>query len=202
MKGYYKNPKATEETLREGGLFSGDLGYIDEDGFLMVTGREKALLISENGEKYSPEEIEEAIANSSDFVEQIMLYNDHSKYTTAIITIDEKFVRKYAVKNNITDAKKLHECISTSIKNIVNEAQYSGKFQDMWIPKLFRIAPEQFSEANKMINTTMKMVRYRITETYKFLIDEMYAPKAKPNNDHNYKILNDILKDNSQIDFS
>ncbi|MDZ7613609.1 MAG: AMP-binding protein [Flavobacteriaceae bacterium] len=62
MKGYYKNPKATEETIKNGWLHTGDLGYFDKDNFLVVTGREKALLISEDGEKYSPEEIEEVMA--------------------------------------------------------------------------------------------------------------------------------------------
>lgn len=186
MKGYYKNPEATAEVLRDGGLYSGDLGYIDKDDFLMVTGREKALLISEDGEKYSPEEIEEAIANSSDFIEHIMLYNDHSKYTTAIITLDNTYVKNYVIKNNITDAKKLHDFISTSIQNI-------GKFQNKWTPSLFRIAPEQFSEQNKMINSTMKMVRFKITETYQNLIDEMYQPKAKLDNEHNLKILSNLI---------
>ena len=65
MKGYYKNPEATAETLKDGWLYTGDLGFFDKDDFLVVVGREKALLISEDGEKYSPEEIEEAIVNSS-----------------------------------------------------------------------------------------------------------------------------------------
>ncbi|MBN2892223.1 MAG: AMP-binding protein [Bacteroidales bacterium] len=189
MKGYYKNPEATAEVLREGGLFSGDLGYIDEDGFLMVTGREKALLISEDGEKYSPEEIEEGIANTSSFVEQIMLYNDHSKYTTAIVTLDSTFVKKYVAKNGIKNPEDLYKAINISIQNIVNVPQYAGKFQNKWIPSLFRIAPEQFTEENKMINSTMKMVRYKITENYRNLIDEMYEPNAKSNNEHNLKLL-------------
>jgi long-chain acyl-CoA synthetase len=88
MKGYFKNPEATAKTLENGWLHTGDMGYIDEYGFLYVTGREKALLIGEDGEKYSPEEIEETIQSTSPFVYQIMLYNDHSKYTTAIITLD------------------------------------------------------------------------------------------------------------------
>ena len=61
MKGYYKNNEATKETLKNGWLHTGDLGFMDKDNFLVVVGREKALLISEDGEKYSPEEIEEAI---------------------------------------------------------------------------------------------------------------------------------------------
>ncbi|MDR2748270.1 MAG: AMP-binding protein, partial [Treponema sp.] len=88
MKGYYKNPEATAETLRDGWLWSGDLGYKDGDGFLVVTGREKALLIAEDGEKYSPETIEEAVITSSRFVNQIMAYNEQCKFTSALITLN------------------------------------------------------------------------------------------------------------------
>ena len=193
MKGYFKNPKATAEVLRDGGLYTGDLGYIDKDGFLMVTGREKALLISEDGEKYSPEEIEEAIINSSDFVEKIMLYNDHSKYTTAIIMLDEAFVKKFVQKNQVTDPEEIYKAIAISINNVANLPQYLGKFQSKWMPSVFRIAPEQFTEENKMINSTMKMVRFKITETYKYLIDEMYEQNAKSDNEHNLKILKQYI---------
>ncbi len=77
MKGYFKNEKASKEVLRDGWLWTGDLGYIDADRFLVVTGRAKALLIAPDGEKYSPEEVEEAIINHSQAVSQLMVYNDH-----------------------------------------------------------------------------------------------------------------------------
>ncbi len=88
MKGYYKNKEATKETIKDEKLYTGDMGYYDEDNFLVVVGREKALLISQDGEKYSPEGIEEAIKNCSDLIAQTMVYNDHEKYTTALITLD------------------------------------------------------------------------------------------------------------------
>lgn len=194
MKGYFKNDKATAEVLRDGGLYTGDLGYIDDNGFLMVTGREKALLISEDGEKYSPEEIEEAIINSSEFIEQIMLYNDHSKFTTALITLDEQYIKKYVAKNGITDADELYDAINISMQNVVNLPEYLGKFQKKWMPSAFRICPEHFTEENKMINSTMKMVRFKITETFKALIDDMYALNSKLNKEKNIKILEQFIK--------
>jgi long-chain acyl-CoA synthetase len=85
MAGYWKNEKATNETIRDGWLFTGDLGYLDKDGFLYVLGREKSLLISHDGEKYSPEGIEEAIVSHSPYIDQMMLYNNQSPYTIAVI---------------------------------------------------------------------------------------------------------------------
>lgn len=189
MKGYFNNPKASAEVLRDGGLYTGDLGYFDKDGFLVVTGRAKALLISEDGEKYSPEEIEETLAVNP-FVNHAMLYNDHSKYTSCLINIDENYVKKYIKENNITDANKLLLDIETSINKMLAEGEKEGRFQKKWLPAIFRISPEQFTEENKMINSTLKMVRYKITEAYKSLIDDMYKPNAKTNTEHNLKVLN------------
>ena len=88
MKGYFKNPDATAKALRDGWLYTGDLAYLDADGFLVVVGREKALLIAEDGEKYSPEEIEEAVTFSTDVIDQIMAWCDQKKYTIALVTLD------------------------------------------------------------------------------------------------------------------
>ncbi|MCK9304455.1 MAG: AMP-binding protein, partial [Bacteroidales bacterium] len=76
MACYWKNPKATSETVKDGWLYTGDLGYLDKDGFLYVQGRFKSLLIGSDGEKYSPEEIEETMVTQSRLIQQIMLYNN------------------------------------------------------------------------------------------------------------------------------
>ena len=102
MKGYFKNPEASAQALRDGWLWTGDLAYIDEDGFLVVVGREKALLIAEDGEKYSPEDIEEAVTFSTDVIDQMMAYCDHRRYTAAFVTLDEGKVRRFIKERGIT----------------------------------------------------------------------------------------------------
>ncbi len=177
MKGYYKNPQASAEVLRDGGLYTGDMGYYEEDGFLMVTGREKALLISQDGEKYSPEEIEEAIVNSSEFIEQCMIYNDHKKYTTAIATLNVQKLNLFIKKHHITAKKDLLRVVKDSFHQYKNESEYKDKIPEKWTPSVFMLVAEPFTEENKMINSTLKMVRYKIIETYKNEIDEMYMPE-------------------------
>ncbi len=190
MKGYFKNPEATAKTLENGWLHTGDMGYIDEYGYLVVTGREKALLIGEDGEKYSPEEIEETIQSTSPFVYQIMLYNDHSKFTSAIITLDENYIKEYIKQNNISSAEELLKEIEKSLLFFKQDKSLKDKFPQRWLPKVFRIAPEPFTEQNKMLNSTLKIVRFRIIETYKDLIDSMYK-EANNFSDHNIKVLED-----------
>ena len=85
MHSYWRNPKATAETLEGKTLYTGDMGYIDKQNFLVVTGRYKSLLISGDGEKYSPETIEETIISNAKWISQIMLYNHQNPYTIALI---------------------------------------------------------------------------------------------------------------------
>lgn len=173
MKGYLKNEEATRATIREGWLFTGDMGYIDSDDFLIVTGREKALLISQDGEKYSPEEIEEAIVNSCRLIAQVMLYNDHKKMTTALISLNEKRINELLTKKHIHTPEGLLDEIKEAFFAFRHHRDYSGKFPEKWIPSAFRIVPEPFSEENQMINSTLKMVRHKITATYATLLTEM-----------------------------
>ncbi len=189
MKGYYKNPTATTEAIQDGLLFTGDLGYYDEDGFLMVSGRAKALLISEDGEKYSPEEIEETILSSSPFVEHALLYNDHSKFTSALFTLQEEVIRTYIKKNSISSPEELLKVMEETMFSFKNDPQFKGKFQEKWMPNTYRFVDERFTEENKMVNSTMKMVRFKITEHYKELIDEMYQKDKKASQVHNLMIL-------------
>ena len=179
MKGYYKNPEATAETLREGWLYTGDLGFFDKDDFLVVVGREKALLISEDGEKYSPEEIEEAIVNSSSFINQIMIYNNQKKYTSALLTLNPSNVKNWIQKEHIQTTEEVLKKIKSEILLFADQPEFKGKFPSKWIPSHFQIVEEEFSEANKMINSTLKMVRKNITEVYQNRLDIMYEKNAQ-----------------------
>ena len=102
MKGYWKNEKATRETIRDGWLHTGDMGYIDKDGFLYVLGRFKSLLISDDGEKYSPEGIEETITDRSPFIDQMMLYNNQNKYTSALLVPNREALVRWAKNQDIS----------------------------------------------------------------------------------------------------
>jgi long-chain acyl-CoA synthetase len=172
MAGYYKNEKATSEVLVDGWLHTGDLGHIDRDGFLVVTGRAKALLISSDGEKYSPEEIEETITTNSDLVHQIMVYNDHRNYTTALVTLDTGRVEKLVKYEQIRDARSLLSRVHESLMSYTRAGKH---FPAQWTPASFVILREPFTEANRMINSSMKMVRHKVTEFHADDIDYLYT---------------------------
>ncbi|MEA1876553.1 MAG: AMP-binding protein [Bacteroidota bacterium] len=175
MKGYYKNEEATKNTIKDGWLYTGDLGYFDEDDYLMVVGREKALLISADGEKYSPEGIEEAVQNSAEMIQQVMVYNDMQKYTTAIITLNTSKVQSYIKNNKTANPEVLLKAIKQDLYRFKDTSEYKNQFPEKWIPITFQIASEVFSEQNLLINSSMKMVRHKIQETYARQIEFMYS---------------------------
>ncbi len=179
MKGYYKNEEATRESIRGGWLYTGDLGYFDDDGFLMVSGRAKALLIANDGEKYSPEGIEEAIVSSSDYIHQVMLYNDHRPYTSALVVPDTEKLRRLIRDGRIKNATDMLDFLSGELYAFKHQESYRGSFPSQWLPAAFHILTEPFTEQNKMINSTMKMVRYKITEVYQSLLEYLYTDEGK-----------------------
>lgn len=169
MAGYWKNEQATLETIIDGWLHTGDLGYMDKDGFLYVKGRFKSLLISSDGEKFSPEGIEETITGNSSVIQQIMLYNNQSPYTIAIVVADKAKLQ----------SKELVDAIAADLARYKSGGEYAGMFPERWLPSTFIIANEPFSEQNRMINSTMKMVRSKVEETYHSRIEHAYTPEGK-----------------------
>ena len=202
MKGYWKNEKATLETIREGWLHTGDMGYIDEDRFLYVLGRFKSLLISDDGEKYSPEGIEETITDRSQFIEQMMLYNNQNKYTSALLVPNGDALAKWAKNNNIslTETKGL-EAILYELESVINQYKPGGVYGDLfpsrWLPAAIAIIDEPFSGDNKLLNSLGKLVRSKVVERHKATIDFLYTPEGKNIvNQRNNEAIRKILKVN------
>lgn len=193
MKGYFKNPEATAEVINGTWLNTGDMGYIDKDNFLYVTGREKALLISSDGEKYSPEAMEDAIVNSGDLIYQAVLYNDHCKYTSALVTLDAHRIKDYAKRNNITDPQKMLEAVKKSFFSFTTDGAYKNKFPRQWIPSVFRIIPEPFTEQNQMMNSTMKLVRFKILQNYADVLKSMYTADGKTDCQENIDAIKKLM---------
>ncbi|MGA1839312.1 MAG: AMP-dependent synthetase/ligase [bacterium] len=194
MKGYWMNGIATAKTLRNGWLFTGDLGYLDEDGFLVILGRKKSLLISDDGEKFCPESIEEAFASNSIYIDQVMLYNSQSPYTVALIYPNRENLINFLKARGLSQKTEAGqraaiECIIKEIENY-KTGSFKGRFPGKWLPASIAILGEGFTEENRMMNSTMKMVRRRIFEFYKDRIDYLFTPEGKdPFNHRNMTIM-------------
>ncbi|MDX9903071.1 MAG: AMP-binding protein [Bacteroidales bacterium] len=184
MHGYWMNESATNDAIRDGWLYTGDMGYMSEDGFLYVMGRFKSLLIADDGEKFSPEGIEEAITEQSKYIDQCMLYNNQKPYTIALIVPNQHALKIYLEDRNLTaTTEEGKRAVLNLIENEVNEYRINGKFGHMfphrWLPVALGILNESFNEENGMMNSTMKIVRGKITERYNDLIEWLYTPMGK-----------------------
>jgi len=184
MFGYWKNDTATRETIKDGWLYTGDMGYITEDGYLYVLGRFKSLLIADDGEKFSPEGIEEAISEQSKYIDQCMLYNNQKPYTVGLIVPNQHALKLWLEEKNLTDdTEEGRRAVLNLLDNEVNEYRTNGKYGRMfpqrWLPVAFAILDEGFTEDNGLMNSTMKIVRGKIMTRYDELIEFLYTPEAK-----------------------
>lgn len=184
MAGYWRNPAATAETIKNGWLHTGDLGYMDADGFLYVLGRFKSLLISNDGEKFSPEGIEESLVDQSHFIDQSMLYNNQNPYTVAFVVPNMAAINRELEKKGIkpgTDEgdEAALKIIQQEIDEYKKGGKYENEYPERWLPTAIGVLPESFNENNGLLNSSMKMVRGKITNYFAQELDYLYTPEAK-----------------------
>jgi long-chain acyl-CoA synthetase len=172
MAGYWRNPAATAETVRDGWLHTGDLGYLDREDFLYVVGREKSLLIGHDGEKYSPEGIEEALVEHSRYIDQVMLHNSQSPATVALVVPNREAVVAWMRHHGLRpDAESALDgalrLLESEIDAFRKGGRHAGHFPERWLPSAFAVLAEPFTEQNRLLNSSLKMVRGRIEERYR-----------------------------------
>ena len=184
MAGYWRNDKATRETIRDGWLYTGDLGYLDEDNFLYVLGRTKSLLIANDGEKYSPEGIEELICSHSPYIDQIMLYNNQSPYTVALLVPNRDALLQWLNEKHLTaeteqGQRAALELLEAEIDAHRGDGRHAGVFPERWLPAAVAVLPEGFTEQNGLLNSTLKMVRGKVLERYTDRIEHCFTAEGK-----------------------
>ena len=197
MAGYWKNPEATAKTIVDGWLHTGDRGYIcpENPRFLYVTGRFKSLLISSDGEKYSPEGYEDSLTDSSRYIDGAVLYNNQSPYTVVLIVPNKPALYDAAKKAGLDPETREGKIAMLHI--IQDEAdayrkggKHEGMFPEKWLPAAIVVADEPFTEQNGMLNSTSKMVRRKVEAHYAERIE--YAMTADGKVLENEKNINSI----------
>ena len=185
MAGYWKNPESTAKTVVDGWLHTGDMGYVTNEhpGYLWVVGRFKSLLISADGEKYSPEGFEDSLTDGSKYIEQVILHNNQDPYTIVLVVPNKDTLKEYVKGQGIdptTESGK--KAMLQKIQDEVNEyrkGKFAGMFPEQWLPKAIAVLPEAFTEQNHMVNSTMKIVRGKVEEYYADRIEYAYTPDGK-----------------------
>ena len=175
FKGYYKNPEATRETIKDGWLYSGDVGELDEDGYLKITDRKKDIIVTAGGKNITPQYIENKLKASS-YINDAVVIGDNRRFITSLIMIDEDNVVKYAQDNKIqfstykdlTQSPDIIKLIQGEV-NKVNEAL--SRVEQV---KKFTMLPKKLYEEDGEVTPTMKVKRKYVNEAFSDLIDAMY----------------------------
>jgi long-chain acyl-CoA synthetase len=175
FKGYFKNEKASAETVKDGWLYSGDVGVIDNDGFLKITDRKKDIIVTAGGKNITPQYIENKL-KSSIYINDAVVIGDRRKFLSSLIMIDEDNVVKYAQDKKIqfstykdlTQAPEIQELIQGEVDK-VNETL--SRVESI---RKFRVLPKKLYEEDGEVTPTMKVKRKSVNEAFKDLIEAMY----------------------------
>lgn len=175
FKGYFKNPEATAEVLKDGWMHSGDVGELDKEGFLRITDRKKDLIITAGGKNIAPQNIENQL-KFSPYINDAIVIGDRRKYLTAIIVIDEDNVVKYAQDNKIQYTTYASLTQHPEIKKLIQKEvdAVNKTLANVETIKKFAILPKKLFVEDGEVTPTMKVKRKYINEAFKDLIEAMY----------------------------
>jgi long-chain acyl-CoA synthetase len=176
MMGYFKEPEMTAEVIKDGFFHTGDLGQIDADGFLKITGRKKEMFKTSGGKYVAPQLLENRLKQSS-FIEQVMVVGEGEKMPAALIQPEFEFLRQWAAQHGINTAENAdligHPQVIARIKQEIEEANESfAKWEQV---KDFRLTPDIWTSAAGHLTPTLKMRREIIQQKYQQLYDQMYG---------------------------
>jgi long-subunit acyl-CoA synthetase (AMP-forming) len=177
MLGYRNQPERTAETVdREGWLSTGDIGSIDEDGYLKIVDRKKELIINAAGKNMSPANIEAAVKSGSPLIGQACCIGDRRPYNTALIVLDADYAPQWAAQQGLdaTDLDALAEdpaVIGAVQAGVENANQHLARVEQI---KRFKIVPGDWLPGGDELTPTMKLKRKPIAAKYEAMIDAMY----------------------------
>lgn len=177
MMGYYKDETLTNEAIKDGYFHTGDIGIIDNDGFLKITDRKKEMFKTSGGKYIAPQLLENAMKQSR-FIEQIMVIGDGQKMPAAFIQPNFDFVREWAVMHNVPVGKSNEDIANNAkIKERIDQEveEINKKFGNWEQLKQIELTPDIWSIDGGHLTPTMKLKRKFVLEKYKDLFDKIYG---------------------------
>ena len=174
--GYYNQPDKTAATIRDGWLHTGDVGFVDNEGFVKITDRMKDIIITAGGKNITPSEIENQL-KFGPYISDAVVIGDKRKFLSCLIMIDEDNVVKFAQDHDVpftnfaslTRAEAVIELIEGEVRTV------NDKFARVESIKTFRLIDRQLDPEDEELTPTMKLKRQFVNVKYKDLIDDMYA---------------------------
>jgi long-chain acyl-CoA synthetase len=176
--GYWRNNEKTAETFTaDGWLKTGDMGRIDEQGYVTITGRIKDIIITAGGKNITPAEIESRL-KFSHYISDAVIIGDKRKYLTALIMIDQENVEKFAQAQKVPFSNFASLCAAKEVKDLIaaEVAAANKEFARVEQIKDFRLIDVLLTAEDEELTATMKLKRTFVEKSHKHLIDQMYDP--------------------------
>jgi long-chain acyl-CoA synthetase len=175
FRGYYKNQKATDETIVDGWLHTGDIGRVDEDGFLYITGRKKDIIITAGGKNITPANLENGLKQNQ-YISQGVVYGDRRPYLTALITLDPEEIGPWAEKQGIGTKDPVELSKRDEVKALVQKAvdHVNAKVGPVEQIKTFTILPQDLTQETGELTPTLKVKRNVVYDKFASELDAMY----------------------------
>ncbi len=175
MKGYWRNQKATEETIKDGWLHTGDIGHFDDDGYLEITDRKKDIIVNDKGDNVSPQRVEGLLA-LEDEIAQAMIYGDKRPHMVALIVPDSDWLVGWAKENGKSAARleKLYD--DNDLRKAIDAAvaRINKRLSNIEKVRKFTLAKEAFTIENAQMTPSLKLRRHVVKEVYKDELEGMY----------------------------
>lgn len=172
---YWNNPEATEAAFDDGWFRTGDLGSLDADGYLRITGRQKEIIVTAGGKNVAPGPMEDSLRTHS-IIGNAVVLGEARPFVSALVTLDEEGVRRWATENGRDDSDLKALCEDPQLRA---EVQYAVDEASAMVSraegiKKFTLLPDDFSEENGELTATLKVKRHVVEERYRDQIEAMY----------------------------
>jgi long-chain acyl-CoA synthetase len=177
MRGYYRREDLTSETFADGWFRTGDIGRLDEDGFVWITGRKKEIIVTAGGKNVIPALLEDQIRSDA-LVSQVLVVGDNRPFIGALVTLDQEALPGWLQRHNLPADTSLEEAANNSVvkaavQDLITAANASVSQAEAI--KSFRIVPADFTEASGHLTPSMKVKRAQVMKDFETVIEEMYA---------------------------
>jgi long-chain acyl-CoA synthetase len=181
MRGYYKREDLTSETFADGWFRTGDIGRLDDSGFLWITGRKKEIIVTAGGKNVIPALLEDQIRADA-LVSQVLVVGDNRPFIGALVTLDQEALPGWLQRHGMPATTSLEEAVDNpvvkaTVQDLITHA--NGSVSQAEAIKSFRIVPSDFTEASGHLTPSMKVKRAQVMKDFETVIEEMYgAPRS------------------------
>ncbi len=177
MRGYYKREDLMAETFTDGWFRTGDIGELDSNGFLKITGRKKEIIVTAGGKNVVPALLEDQIRADA-LVSQVLVVGDNRPFIGALVTLDEEALPGWLERHGLPGSTTLEEAtenaaVKAAVQELINKANQSVSQAEAI--KSFRIVSSDFTEASGHLTPSLKVKRAQVMKDFDTVIEEMYS---------------------------